>query len=215
MKKTVLIVFILPILLAATHAKKQRVIFFGDSITANGGFIRNIEENLKSKKLQDKYELLNAGVGNEKVYDLYLRLEDDVLAKKPDVVVILVGTNDIWHKADGTGTDIITYEKFYKAIIKKLQAQNIKVVLCTLTVIGEQKEDIRQYRAMDIYSDVIRRLAQTMSCSLVDLRKAFVEYEAVNNKNNEVCCFLTSDWVHLNETGDKLVATEMLNVLNF
>jgi lysophospholipase L1-like esterase len=56
------------------------------------------------------------------VYDLYLRLEEDVLKKRPDVVVIWIGVNDVWHKTIlGTGTDADKFEKFYTAIINKLK----------------------------------------------------------------------------------------------
>lgn len=215
-KKQLLILFSLA-LLSATSTKKQRIVFFGDSIVQRAsedkGYLTLIQKRIDSLHLQNKYELINAGVGGEKVYDLYFRL-DSVLEKKPDVVVISVGVNDIFHKTANTGTDIVTYEKFYTAIIKKLQAQNIKVVLCTLTVIGEQKEDSRQYRALDIYSEVVRRLARIMNCGLVDQRTAFLNYEEANNKSNLPCCLLTTDWMHLSDAGNKLVAEEMLKVID-
>jgi lysophospholipase L1-like esterase len=128
-----------------SHQKKTLIIFFGDSITQagvmKGGYINRIQEAINKNSSQDKYELMGAGIGGNKVYDLYLRMDDDVLAKKPDVVVIYVGINDVWHKTShGTGTDIDKFEKFYIAIIKKLQVQNVKVAVCTPAVIGEKKE---------------------------------------------------------------------------
>ena len=60
-------------------------------------------------------------------------MENDVLSKKPDVVVIYIGVNDVWHKSSsGTGTDADKFVKFYQAIIDKLKAQNAKIILCTL-----------------------------------------------------------------------------------
>ena len=108
------------------------MIFFGDSITQAGvsptGYITKVGEMLKSKGQDSEYELIGAGIGGNKVYDLYLRLEDDVLAKKPDVVFIYVGINDVWHKASsGTGTDPDKYVNFYKALIKKLKAQKLLI----------------------------------------------------------------------------------------
>ena len=84
------------VLLAFAHPpKKIKVLFFGDSITqagANpGGYIRVLDTLLRSKGVSDKYELVGAGIGGNKIYDLYLRMEDDVLAKNPDVVVIAGG----------------------------------------------------------------------------------------------------------------------------
>src|SRR5262245_1246323 len=116
--------------------KKKKVIFFGDSITQAGveptGYITRLKDMLSKKGMADSYELVGAGIGGNKVYDLYLRMDEDVLNQKPDIVVIWVGVNDVWHKKSfGTGTDADKFEKFYNAIIKKLQAQNIKVYLCT------------------------------------------------------------------------------------
>src|SRR5438477_7377446 len=121
---------------------KRKVIFFGDSITEAAvkphGYITVMQEMLQQQNIAN-YDLIGAGIGGNKVYDLYLRMDSDVLAKKPDVVFIYVGVNDVWHKASsGTGTDIDKFEKFYVAIIKKMQAQNIQVIVCTPATIGER-----------------------------------------------------------------------------
>jgi lysophospholipase L1-like esterase len=217
MKKLVVI----PILLAISMAPvtTTRIIFFGDSITQagvnKGGYIDRIREFIRERSIQDQYELTGAGIGGNKVYDLYLRLEDDVLSKKPHVVVVYVGINDVWHKSShGTGTDIDKFEKFYTAIIRKLQAAQIKVVVCTPTVIGERADGGNpQDKDLDAYAAVIRRLAGANHCTLVDLRKAFMAYEKVNNTENKESGLLTTDRVHLTAAGNQLVADEMIRAL--
>ncbi len=213
--------FLLPvafILLAMIKPAKTRIVFFGDSITQMGvnpgGYIDRIQSAIHTKGDSSQYELLGAGIGGNKVYDLYLRLEEDVLAKKPNVVVIYVGINDVWHKTSGIGTDIEKYERFYVAIIKKLQAKKIKVALCTPSVIGEKKNNANPQDAdLNAYSDVVRRLATTYSCPLIDLRAAFNNYENANNKEDKESGILTTDRVHLNDQGNQLVADEMMKVL--
>ena len=199
--------------------KKTRIIFFGDSITAAGvqknGYIERIQTSLGNVGMGRDYELIGAGIGGNKVYDLYLRMEEDVLDRKPDIVVIYIGINDVWHKTShGTGTDKDKYEKFYAAIIKKLQAKKIRVVVCTPTVIGELKSGANPQDAdLNAYSDVIRGLAVTYNCTLIDLRTAFVNYENSNNTENKESGVLTTDRVHLSETGNKLVAAEIMQQL--
>lgn len=200
-------------------AKKKKIVFFGDSITQmginKGGYIDRIQTSVNEKKLQHKYELVGAGIGGNKVYDLYLRLEDDVLAKKPNVVVIYVGVNDVWHKTSGIGTDIEKFEKFYVAIIKKLQAKKIKVIVTTPACIGELKNNANpQDEDLNKYSDVIRRLAATYTCGLVDLRAIWQQYEEKNNKENKVQGLITTDRVHLSELGNQMVADEMMKALS-
>jgi len=201
------------------RSKTQKVIFFGDSITAQGvkpgGYIVKMKEALTQKGVGNDYDLIGAGIGGNKVYDLYLRMDDDVLAQNPDVVFIYIGVNDVWHKTMfGTGTDIDKFEKFYTAIISKLLDRHIRVILCTPAVIGERNDFTNQQDGdMNAYSQVIRNLAQKFHCGLVDLREIFHNYELKNNPGNKDFGILTQDRVHLNDNGNQLVADKMLEVL--
>lgn len=218
MKKNILLLPAI-FLLSFMVQKKTRVIFFGDSITQAGvqpgGYILRIDSLCKAEGKGDQYELVGAGIGGNKVYDLYLRLENDVLAKNPDRVVIYIGVNDVWHKSSsGTGTDPDKFEKFYQAILDKLLARQIKVVLCTPAAIGEKTDFSNpQDGDMNEYSKIIRRLAYKNNLPLVDLRNAFLNYNLKNNPDNKDRGILTTDRVHLNAKGNQLVAEEIWKVL--
>jgi lysophospholipase L1-like esterase len=197
-----------------TPAKKNKVIFFGDSITQAAvkpnGYIVKMDSLIRKDGLSDTYELAGAGIGGNKVYDLYLRIENDVLAKDPDIVFIYVGINDVWHKSSsGTGTDAPKFLAFYRAIIKKLQDKNIRVVVCTPTVIGERNDHSNEQDG----DHLIRNLAKEQNLPVCDLRKAFVDYLKTNNPTNAEKGILTSDRVHLTDAGNLLVANEMWKVL--
>ena len=199
--------------------RKVKVLFFGDSITQAGvspnGYIVKMDSIIKQSHLSDSIELVGAGIGGNKVYDLYLRMEDDVMKQHPDVVMIYVGINDVWHKAGaGTGTDADKFEKFYRAIIKKLQEKNIKVIVCTPSVIGERNDNSNQQDGdLNNYSNIIRNIAKDMSLPVCDLRKAFAAYLKINNPSNLEKGILTSDRVHLTPKGNLFVAGEMWKVL--
>ncbi len=214
-------VFIAAVLLMAftNPQKKKKVVFFGDSITQAGvnpgGYIKQMDSLIAVEGQSANYELIGAGIGGNKVYDLYLRLENDVLSKNPDVVVIYVGINDVWHKASsGTGTDLPKYIQFYKALIKKFTDKNIKVIVCTPSVIGERNDNSNQQDGdLNQYSKVIRSIADEFKLPVVDLRNAFADYLQKNNPKNEEKGILTTDRVHLNNAGNLLVAQEMWKVL--
>ncbi|MBO0937372.1 SGNH/GDSL hydrolase family protein [Fibrella sp. HMF5335] len=214
------LLLLLPLLLAFTApTKPTRIIFFGDSITQAGvqpkGYITDLQDMLIKQGKAADYELIGKGIGGNKVYDLYLRMDDDVLALKPDVVVIYVGVNDVWHKSSyGTGTDPDKFVKFYEAIIRKIQAGGSKVVLCTPAAIGE-KTDFSNSQDGDLnaYSQLIRDLAARQNLPLVDLRKAFLDYNLKNNTANKDRGILTTDRVHLNDVGNQFVADQMWAVL--
>jgi lysophospholipase L1-like esterase len=195
------------------------VIFFGDSITQmgvdKGGYITLIDSISKAEGQGERFEWMGAGIGGNKVYDLYLRLQKDVLDKKPDVVVIYIGVNDVWHKSSfGTGTDSDKFEKFYQAIIDQIKATGARIILCTPAVIGE-RTDFSNPQDGDInaYSTIIRRIAINNQLSLVDLRKAFLDHNLTQNKENKDRGILTYDRVHLNAKGNLLVAREMWSKL--
>ena len=199
--------------------KTQKVVFFGDSITQAGarpgGYIVKMKDQLEKKGVGSDYDLIGAGIGGNKVYDLYLRMDDDVLTQTPDVVFVWVGVNDVWHKAtSGTGTDPDKFEKFYTAIINKLLDRHIRTILCTPAVIGEKTDFTNQQDGdLNAYSQIIRNLAQKWHCGLVDLREIFHNYELKNNPGNKESGILTVDKVHLTEAGNQLVADKMVEAL--
>jgi lysophospholipase L1-like esterase len=215
MKKTFSKVFLISTIISLSFmpVKKIKVVFFGDSITEAAvkphGFIM-IDDSLLNPNGASNYELIGAGVSGNKVYDLYLRMEDDVISKSPDIVVIYVGVNDVWHKKMGTGTDADKFERFYLALIKKFKSANIKMIVCTPAAIGERFDNTNEQDGdMNHYSNIIRKIAADQHLTLVDLRSAFLEYEKLNNKNNVDRGLLTSDGVHLNDAGNVFVAKLM------
>lgn len=207
---------IMTTMLAATFpVKSKKVIFFGDSITQAGvnpgGYIVKMDSIIKAAGLSEQYQLIGAGIGGNKIYDLYLRMEQDVLAKSPDIVVVYIGVNDVWHKSSsGTGTDYDKFGRFYEAVVKKLQAAGIRVILATPAVIGERHDNSNaQDGDLNHYSNWIRKYASANGLPLVDLRSSFQSYSRANNPRNEERGILTTDRVHLNPAGNLLVAEEM------
>lgn len=209
---TVILIGFCLVIFTSMTLKPKRIIFFGDSITQQGVSKNGYITLLKRKLDSTKYEVLGAGIGGNKIYDLYLRLEDDVLNKKPDLVVIYVGINDVWHKQSShTGTDYDKYLKFYQALINKIQGVGSKVVLCTPSVIGEKKDGTNEMDAdLNKYAAGIRELAAKNNLPVCDLRKVFADYEANNNPEDKEKDVLTKDRVHLNEKGNQLVAEQLL-----
>ena len=216
---TIIILFAGMTVLSAIRYKTQKVVFFGDSITQNGakpgGYIVLMKTTLEQKGIGSNYDLIGAGIGGNKVYDLYLRMDDDVFSQNPEVVFIWVGVNDVWHKTlSGTGTDADKFDKFYEAIINKLLDRHIRTILVTPAVIGEKTDFTNQQDGdLNAYSQIVRNLAQKYHCGLVDLREIFHNYDLKNNPGNKESGILTLDRVHLTDAGNQLVAEKMLEVL--
>jgi len=213
------------LLLAFTSAPKTKtVVFFGDSITQAGvkpgGYIDVLNQKLAEKGKSSQYNLVGAGIGGNKVPDLQKRLATDVLAKKPDLVFIYIGINDVWHyshpccKDKAGGTPIEQYEAGLKDIINQIKATGAKVVLCTPSVIGEKPDGTNAEDAMlDQYADVSRKVARETKVKLCDLRTAFIQHLKEKNTENAEQGVLTTDRVHLNNAGNQFVAEQMLAYL--
>ena len=237
------IYLLLTFILITSCTNSTKVVFLGDSITEAGIYDKEVGMpsgdtliypkytgfiTLLKNDIEDDIELIGKGVSGDKVSNLLERYKEDVLSLNPDIVFIYIGINDVWHKYDfGTGTDILFYENGLRKIIADIKSNGARVVLCTPTVIGENKgeftlvnkfKDIETMEIMngdlDAYSDVIRKLSSELDTDLVDLRKIFVNYILENNPNNEPAGITTYDGVHLNDLGNKLIADEMLKFLN-
>ena len=198
---------------------KKKIIFFGDSITElgvkKGGYIDLLNNRITNNGQTNQYELLGAGIGGNKIYDLYLRLEKDVLNKNPNVVVIWVGVNDVWHKSMmGTGTDYDKFGLFYDAVVKNIQAKCAKVILVTPAVIGERNDQSNpQDGELNLYANWIRKYAAQNNIALVDCRKLFLDYSTKNNPKQLDKGLLTYDRVHLNDAGNQLIADAIWEVI--
>lgn len=205
-----------------TLKKGDRIVFLGDSITQGGdshdkGYVRLIRKRLAEKHPDLALEVIGAGISGNKVPDLQRRLDKDVIAKKPTIVVIYIGINDVWHgeKDPSRGTMPDTFTAGLKDVIGRCTAAGAKVVLCTPTLIGEKKEGANSLdQKLDQYSDLSRSLAKELKLPLCDLRKAFVDHVKEHNANNADKGILTTDRVHLNDAGNVLVADTMLKVLD-
>lgn len=196
----------------------ERIVFLGDSITqagaGPGGYVTLVQESLAKSHPDLKIEVLGAGISGNRVPDLEKRLERDVLAKKPTLVVIYIGINDVWHSLQGRGTPKPEFEAGLKRIIGQIRDAGARVVLCTASVIGEKRDGSNDLDAMlDEYCQVSRQVAEETKSQLLDLRKEFLAYLKQHNSDNATQNVLTTDGVHLNEAGNRFVADRVLEAL--
>jgi lysophospholipase L1-like esterase len=200
--------------------KGDRIVFLGDSITQGGvspkGYVTLIKKALAEKHKDLGIEVIGAGISGNKVPDLQRRLERDVLSKKPTIVVIYIGINDVWHGENdpARGTTKEKFEAGLKEIIGKIKDSGARVILCTPSVIGEKKAGTNKLDArLDEYSDISRRVAREEKVQLCDLRKAFQDHLKKNNAEDKERGVLTTDRVHLNDAGNRFVADKILECL--
>lgn len=198
--------------------KGDRIVFLGDSITAAGvrpnGYVTLVKQAIAERQPDLGVEVIGAGISGHKVPNLQARLERDVLAKKPTIVVIYIGINDVWHSTRGQGTSKSDYETGLHDLIKRINDAGARVILCTPSMIGEKTDGSNKLDAMlEEYAALSRKVAADTNTQLLDLRKEFVASLKQQNEKNAERGILTGDGVHLNEAGNRFVANLVLGAL--
>jgi sialate O-acetylesterase len=207
--------------------KDDRIIFLGDSITAAGvkadGYVTLTAQAIAKAFPDLGIKVIGAGKSGHKVPDCQKRLDHDVLQKKPTVVVIYIGINDVWHwalrkrggKGFRTGTTPEHFESGLKDMISKINGVGARVILCTPTVIGEKSDGTNpQDKMLDEYADISRKVARDTGSQLLDLRKACVDYLKAHNSENAERGVLTKDRVHMNANGNAFLSQLVIKALN-
>jgi len=74
--------------------QNDRVIFVGNSITEAGAYVSYVYLYYMTHFPDRKLVIMNGGIGGDKAADIYRRLDYDVLARQPNVLVLTFGMND-------------------------------------------------------------------------------------------------------------------------
>ena len=196
----------------------ESIVFLGDSITEQGagekGYVTLFRQAIEKSRPDSGIKVIGAGIGGNKVPNLEARLDKDVLAHKPNVVVIYIGINDVWHSTRGQGTEIGAFEIGLRSLVKRCNDAGARVILSTPSVIDEKYDGSNAMDTMlDEYSAVSRKVAMETGATLLDLRAAFIANLKEYNTANEARGILTGDGVHLNDAGNRFVAVRMLEAV--
>jgi acyl-CoA thioesterase-1 len=195
---------------------RSQIVAIGDSITQAGGYLKDVDAVLARRYPELKLPAIrNVGISGQKAEDLVFRFERDVVAKKPAIVTISVGINDVWHRA-GQPHDPQVLAQYWvnvSRMVEMAQKAGITVILLTPTVIGENPEAGANKR-LCIYIEAEKQIARERKCILVDLHAMFLTAIArrpVSLAGKDK--WLTSDGVHMSPPGDALMAIGVLRAL--
>ncbi|HLN56600.1 MAG TPA: SGNH/GDSL hydrolase family protein [Bacteroidales bacterium] len=204
-----------------TLSKGNVVLFQGDSITDAG---RNKEDNsynntralgsgyamLAAASMLEKYasqdlKIYNKGISGNKVFQLAERWDKDCLDLKPDVLSILIGVNDIWHKLNGqyNGT-VEVYRKDYIALLERTKKAlpNVKLIICEpYAVKGVKAVDDKWYPEFYDYQKAAREIAGKFGAIFVPFQKVYDEAQ-----KRAPGSYWTPDGVHASFAGAQLMA---------
>jgi lysophospholipase L1-like esterase len=191
----------------------DQIVAIGDSITAGGGYLRDIDAVLAQQYPDLKIpKVINKGISGQKAEDLVQRFDKDVVQLKPAFVTISIGINDVWHRLGNPHDEkvLATYEENVAKMVDAAQKAGIKVILLTPTVIQEKPAEEGNKRLL-MYVAAEKKIAAEKKCQLVDLHGMFLT--ALKKKPAGQGNWLTSDGVHMKPLGDAAMAAGVLRAL--
>lgn len=208
--------------------KGDTLLFQGDSITDAGREKKNEVANnagslgrgyafLAASQIlfsEPEKELLiyNRGISGNKVYQLADRWQKDCLDLKPDVLSVLIGVNDYWHKRNGRydGT-VEMYENDYRELLNRTRQQfpEIQLVICEpFYVLETTAVDETWIEPMKEYQAAALKIAKELNALWVPFQKVFDE--AINHAPGK---YWAGDGVHPSVAGAQLMAEAWLKVV--
>lgn len=187
----------------------ETIVFLGDSITQAGttkeGYITLFK--LACDVTGHNIKFINSGISGHKSSDMLARLQKDVIDHHPGYVSISCGVNDVWHGE--RGVPLPDYKKNMTEIVDRCQAAGIKVLLLTATPIYENP-DSKENQKLAAYNEFLRQVAKQRKLLLCDLNAAFLSMYEKKLTDEKL---LTTDGVHMNPRGNRLMAREIFRAL--
>jgi len=157
------------------------VVCLGASITH--GRVSENWVDLLGARLGPGLQFVNAGVNGDLAYNARLRLPD-VIACEPDMVVVLVGSNDAMASSDPKlearyrrlkGLPVTPTKAWYRenmeAIVSELkQRTKAKIALCSLPMLGDVPESEANRKVRE-FNEVLREVAERHQAAYVPVNE--------------------------------------------
>ncbi|OGV53376.1 MAG: hypothetical protein A2X49_04280 [Lentisphaerae bacterium GWF2_52_8] len=181
----------------------KRLAFLGDSITDGNTLPLLFEQSLKSAGIAPPI-CTNVAVAGNTAKAMLNRLERDVLPLHPDYVTVNAGVND----ALGA-VRLEQYSAQITAIVDKLSAAKIKVILITPTPITKPAGNDKNKAAGESYSSFLRDLAAQRGLLLASFDRRMTEAHDAGKK------VMGEDGIHIDFEGYRIMTRELLNAMGY
>ena len=158
-----------------------------------------------------RHEILNRGIGGDRLPQLYARIGLDVWSEKPDLISILVGVNDVARPDNPNSTDLERWGRIYRMMIRDTMEKcpNAKLIICEPFSLraNDLDKNAPEETTVLAYAKEARRIAEEFSIPFVPLQEKISA--AAEAYGNAACLH---DNIHPNLLGSKIISTEWLKV---
>jgi lysophospholipase L1-like esterase len=169
------------------------VIFLGDSLT----------DGCDIAKYYGEYRASNRGIGGDTTSGLIERLQVSAYDAHPQVIVLLIGGNDI---LGGKSVDSVCEN--YRTIITGIRQHlpDTEIVWCSLSALG--KDWAKHNETCIRCNERIRQLAEEYGCTFVDIFTPLCDPET-----GEIFEEFTAEGVHFTDAGYVVVSSAVKEAL--
>ena len=203
----------------------DRVVFYGDSITAQRRYTRFAEDAIVSRYPQMRIEFYNAGVSGDTAEgghagDMETRVKRDVLPLHPTVVTIMLGMNDGRYTTD-FAANFKSYRTGYRTLVETLRRDlpGVRLLLIRPSPYDEiaHPPAIAGYNSVMVrYGDYVAQLGQELSIPVVDFNSAVNDaLRAGMRIDPRMAGSLLPDRIHPAEAGHWIMAAALIRGWNF
>ena len=186
----------------------MRILFQGDSITDAGRDKRNYYNlgngypkyaaELIKKEFPDA-EFIDLGISGNRSGQLFDRSSADLINIQPDVVSILIGINDIWHRFSGTPvpTTDEQFELNYRCLLQEIRKRTSAkiMMICPFLLDAEKSQHLRE--GLDRIIPIVEKLAAEFADVYMPLDAIMTEAM----KTQPEPLYFSGDGVHPNANG--------------
>lgn len=193
----------------------MKILFIGDSITdadrdknnaadLGDGYVSLLAEKLKPLYEDISFTFVNRGVSGSRISDVEARLDAD-LSEKADIVILLAGINDVWHKyLNGTEFDPAAVAACFDRVAEKVKQSGAKLIIAEpfLLDVPDKKRFRREFNmVLDAVHDVATKYA--------DAYIALDEIFAGVSKSVSVSAY-SADGIHPTHRAARLIADNLI-----
>ena len=185
--------------------KATTIVCFGDSVTGlyyhTGGrrtYTDMIGIALRKAVPDANVTMINAGISGNTAMAGLKRIERDVLAKKPDLVTVMFGLNDMVRRS------VDQYRENLEEIVTRCRAAGAEVLLCTPNAVTDTSS--RPTAKLLEYCAAMRKVAEEMRVPLCDTYAAFDELRTEDRLHWRLTM---SDAIHPNMGGHRFIAEQI------
>lgn len=197
----------------------ERVVFYGDSITAQRLYTRFVEDIVLTRYPQLHVTFWNAGVPGDTVYggytgDMPARVKRDLLAHQPTMVTIMLGMNDGYYMAFNEKYFDI-YKEGYRKLLAAIEAgaPSARLMLVSPTPYDEVTHgtEFAEYnQSISHHASFTKELAEWSHTGFSDFNGAVSNLlKAGTAKNAQLAGLLIPDRIHPAEACHWVMAAEL------